>query len=111
MNQYEISCYFSEASESVEHNLLTMDVLKSTFDKHGYAVLYSEKPFKHGNGSGKHCNWSLQYSSKNNKYESLFEPGSHPERNVKFLLFLLMTLKAVQSNSGLVKASITTASN
>lgn len=88
-----------------------MDVLRATFDKHGFVVLFAEKPFKHGNGSGKHCNWSLQYSSDNSKYQNIFEPGKHPEKNATFLLFLLMTLKAVQDNAGLVKASITSASN
>jgi glutamine synthetase len=87
-----------------------MEILKSVFDKHGYVVLFHEKPFKHANGSGKHCNWSLQFN-KGGKYENLFEPGSEPRRNVKFILFVLMTLRAVQRNGGLLKAAITSASN
>lgn len=110
VNQYEMSSYYSDAVTSVEHNLLTMEVLKSVFDKHGYVTLFHEKPFHGANGSGKHCNWSLQYN-KEGKFENLFEPGQEPEKNVKFILFILMTLKAVQKNAGLLKASITSASN
>lgn len=105
-----MSAYYEDAGTSVDHNMLVMDVLRSTFDKHGYAVLFHEKPFRSANGSGKHCNWSLQYS-REGKFENLFEPGTHPEKNSKFLLFLLMTLRAVQRNAGLLKASITSASN
>jgi glutamine synthetase len=62
VNQFEMSAYYEDAVTSVDHNMLVMDVLKSTFDRHGYTVLLHEKPFKSANGSGKHCNWSLQYS-------------------------------------------------
>lgn len=110
VNQYEMSAYFEDAVTSVDHNMLVMDVLKSTFEKHGYVVLLHEKPFKSANGSGKHCNWSLQFSREGD-FENLFEPGEQPEKNIKFLMFLLLTLKAVQSNAGLLKASITSASN
>jgi glutamine synthetase len=95
INQYEVSSYYEDAVVSVDHNMLVMDTLKSVFDKHGYTVLFHEKPFQGANGSGKHCNWSLAYS-KNGKFINLLEPGPNPEKNVMFVLFILMTLKAVK---------------
>lgn len=110
LNQFEMSCFYEDAVNQVDHNMLMMDVLKTGFDKHGYKVLFHEKPWKGANGSGKHCNWSLMYS-KGGKFENLFEPGEKPSHNVKFLMFLLITLKAVQKNAGLLKASVTSPTN
>jgi glutamine synthetase len=42
-----------------------MQILKETFDRHGYSVLLHEKPFLGLNGSGKHANWSINYVKPN----------------------------------------------
>lgn len=110
INQYEISAFYEDAVTSCDHNMLVMETIKEVFDKNGYVALFHEKPFKGANGSGKHCNWSIQYA-KGKDIENLFEPGDKPSQNVKFILFMLITLKAVQKNAGLLKASITSASN
>jgi glutamine synthetase len=87
-----------------------MDILTSVFSKHGYVVLFHEKPFIGANGSGKHCNWSIAFN-KGETYCNIFEPGKDPEKNTLFKLWMVMTLKALQSHSGLFKASVTSPSN
>ena len=61
INQFEFCPLYEDCGKAIDHNMITMEVLKEVFDRYGYAVLLHEKPFNHLNGSGKHCNWSLNY--------------------------------------------------
>lgn len=105
--QFEIAPIFEEASVAVDHNLLTMETLHQVAHRHGLKVLYHEKPFKGVNGSGKHCNWSLQTDGGDN----LLDPTAKPETNYRFLLFLVATLDAISKHGGLLRAGIASASN
>jgi len=97
--QYEISPIYTEANIAVDQNQILMDVLKKTAKVHGLECLLHEKPFKGINGSGKHNNWSLSTSDGQN----LFEPGDDPEENVRFLLFVAATLKAIDTYPELIR--------
>lgn len=105
--QYEMAPTFEESSIAVDHNLLTMDVIHRVAHRYKLKALFHEKPFKGINGSGKHCNWSLS----TDQGENLLEPTATPDKNPQFLLFLVATLQAVHDYSGLLRASIASASN
>ncbi len=106
-NQFEVAPIYEEANLSNDHNQLIMDIMKKVARKHGFRVLFHEKPFKGINGSGKHNNWSLSTNTGIN----LFSPGKNPRTNMQFLTFLLNVLKAVYEHQDLLLASILTASN
>ncbi len=106
-NQFEVATIYEEANLSNDHNQLIMDIMKKVARKHGFRVLFHEKPFKGINGSGKHNNWSLSTNTGVN----LFSPGKNPRTNMQFLTFLLNVLKAVHDHQDLLLASILTASN
>ncbi|KAJ3324337.1 hypothetical protein HDV06_000376 [Boothiomyces sp. JEL0866] len=106
-NQFEMAPIFESDSVAVDHNLILMETLHQVAHRHKLKVLYHEKPFKGVNGSGKHCNWSMQTDSGDN----LLEPTVKPESNLRFLLFLVATLEAVHKHGGLLRASIASASN
>ena len=93
--QYELAPMFEAANLAVDHNMLTMEILRNTAEKHGFACLLHEKPFAGVNGSGKHNNWSLCDSEGNN----LLDPGSTPLDNAQFLVFLAAVLRAVHKHS------------
>ncbi len=57
--QHELAPVFDTANVAVDHNQLTMEIMKKVADKHGLVCLLHEKPFEGINGSGKHNNWSL----------------------------------------------------
>jgi len=97
--QYEISPIYTEANIAVDQNQILMDVLKKTAKLHGLEALLHEKPFKGINGSGKHNNWSLSTSNGQN----LFEPGDDPAENIRFLLFVSATLKAIDLYPELIR--------
>lgn len=105
--QFEMAPVFEEASVAVDHNLLTMHVLHRVAHRHGLRALFHEKPFKGVNGSGKHCNWSMSTDTGKN----LLDPTDKPEENFTFLLILVAILQGVKSHSGLLSASIMSASN
>ena len=106
-NQFELAPVFEEANLAVDHNLLLMDVMDKIADKHGFKVLFHEKPFEGVNGSGKHNNWSLSTDTGVN----LLSPGSTPMKNLQFLTFFINTIKAVDSYEELLRSSIASASN
>ncbi|MDL2207673.1 glutamine synthetase III [Desulfovibrio sp. OttesenSCG-928-M16] len=89
--QFELAPMFETANLATDHNMLTMEILRSTATRHGFACLLHEKPFAGVNGSGKHNNWSLCDSEGNN----LLEPGTTPANNAQFLIFLAAILRAV----------------
>lgn len=106
-NQFELAPIFEEANLAVDHNLLLMDVMEKVAERHYFKVLFHEKPFAGVNGSGKHNNWSLSTDTGVN----LLSPGSTPMKNLQFLTFFVNTIKAVNDNEELLRATIATASN
>lgn len=106
-NQFELAPIYSEANLAVDHNSLLMDVMKKVAERHSFVVLFHEKPFAGVNGSGKHNNWSLSTDTGIN----LLSPGKTPMSNLQFLTFFINTIKAVNENEELLRASIASASN
>ncbi len=105
--QFELAPVFESANLATDHNMLFMQVLRATAERHGFACLLHEKPFAGINGSGKHNNWSLCDSLGNN----LFEPGATPWDNAQFLVFLAAVLRAVHLHSPLLRLATTGAGN
>ncbi len=106
-SQHELAPVFETANIAVDHNQLTMEVMKKVADKHNYACLLHEKPFEGINGSGKHNNWSAITDTGIN----LLEPGDTPSENAQFLVFLCAVIKAVDDYSELLRISVASASN
>jgi glutamine synthetase len=106
-NQFELAPIFEETNLAVDHNCLLMDVMEKVAERHDFKVLFHEKPFKGVNGSGKHNNWSLATDTGVN----LLSPSKTPMSNLQFLTFFINTIKAVNDNESLLRASIATASN
>ncbi|HET8648089.1 MAG TPA: glutamine synthetase III, partial [Vicinamibacteria bacterium] len=106
-SQYETAPIFEEANVASDHNQLVMETMSRVARRHDLALLLHEKPFAGVNGSGKHCNWSLQDSEGRN----LLDPGSTPESNLQFLVFLVAVLKGVHKRAGLLRAAIASAGN
>ncbi len=105
--QHELAPIFDTANVAVDHNQLTMEIMKKVADKHGLVCLLHEKPFEGINGSGKHNNWSLI----TNDGVNLLNPGSTPAQNIQFLVFLMAVIKAVDEYADLVRVSATSAGN
>ena len=105
--QHELAPIFDTANVAVDHNQLTMEIMKKVADKHGLVCLLHEKPFEGINGSGKHNNWSLVTSDGDN----LLNPGSTPAQNIQFLVFLMAVIKAVDEYADLMRVSATSAGN
>ena len=106
-SQYEIAPVFENANVAVDHQMMTMEMLKKIAPKYGLACLLHEKPFAGVNGSGKHNNWSLSDEFGNN----LLGPGDTPHDNMQFLVFCAAVLRAVDKWQGLLRASIASAGN
>ena len=106
-NQFELAPIYEECNLAVDHNMLLMSLMKKVARKHGFRVLLHEKPCDGINGSGKHNNWSLQTDTG----VLLHAPGKTPEENLRFVVFIVETLKAVYTHNGLLKASIMSATN
>ncbi len=106
-NQFELAPIYEECNLANDHNLLIMSLMRKISRRHGFRVLLHEKPFKGINGSGKHNNWSLGTDTG----ILLMAPGKTPEDNLRFLTFIVNTLMAVYHHNGLLKASISSATN
>lgn len=106
-NQYELAPVFEECNLATDHNMLIMSLMRKVARRHGFRVLLHEKPFKGINGSGKHNNWSLGTDTG----LRLMSPGKTAEDNLRFITFIVNTLVAVYRHNGLLKASISTATN
>ena len=106
-SQHELAPVFETANIAVDHNQLSMEMMKKVADKHNYACLLHEKPFEGINGSGKHNNWSMITSEG----ENLLDPGKTPGKNVQFLLFLMGIVSAVDEYADLMRVSVATAGN
>jgi glutamine synthetase len=105
--QYELAPFFSESNIAIDHNQITMEILRRTAPKHGFICLLHEKPFAGLNGSGKHNNWSLMTDTGVN----LLSPGKTPAQNTLFLLVLTAIIRAVDEHQDLVRLSIASAAN
>src|SRR6478609_8170086 len=105
--QFEIAPMFERANEGSDHQQLLMTTFKSVAKKHGMECLFHEKPFEGVNGSGKHVNFSLG----NSELGSLFVPGDNPHDNAQFLVFCAAIIRGVDLHSGLLRASVASASN
>lgn len=105
--QFEMAPIFEDANIACDHNTLAMEIMKKVAKKHGFMLLFNEKPFKGLNGSGKHCNWSI----RNDKGENLLEPGKTPHQNLRFLAMCAVTYSAVYKHAGALRASIATPGN
>ena len=106
-NQFELAPVFEECNLANDHNLLVMALMRKISRKHGFRVLLHEKPFKGINGSGKHNNWSLGTDTG----ILLMAPGKTLEENLRFITFIVNVLMAVYRHNGLLKASISSATN
>ncbi len=106
-NQFEMAPIFEDVNLANDHNLLIMSIMERVARKHHFRVLLHEKPFAGVNGSGKHCNWSMQTNTGVN----LLAPGKNPYQNLQFVTFLVNVLMAVYRHNGLLKASIASATN
>ena len=106
-NQFEVAPIFEECNLAVDHNLITMALMREVARHHCFRVLLHEKPFKGINGSGKHNNWSIE----TNTGIRLFSPGKNQAENFRFITFVAITLMALYKNNGLIKASISSATN
>jgi glutamine synthetase len=105
--QYELAPTFEKTNVAVDHQMVTMHILKDVARKHGFECLIHEKPFAGINGSGKHNNWSLSTDTGVN----LFEPKAETHNNLQFLVFLCAVIRAVDKNAELLRASIASAGN
>ncbi|MBQ4483037.1 MAG: glutamine synthetase III [Lachnospiraceae bacterium] len=105
--QHELAPVFDTTNVAVDHNQLTMEVMKMVAERHGYVCLLHEKPFAGINGSGKHNNWSLT----TNTGENLLNPGKTPAENTQFLIFLSAVIKAVDEYADLLRLSVASAGN
>ena len=101
-SQFELAPIFEEANLAADHNQLVMDTMKRVAMTHKLRLLLHEKPFAGINGSGKHVNWSLSDDLGNN----LLNPGKTPHDNIQFLVFLMATIKAVNTHADLLRASV-----
>jgi len=106
-SQFEIAPIFEEANLAADHNQLVMETMKRIAPKHKLKLLLHEKPFAGINGSGKHVNWALADDLGNN----MLNPGKTPQDNIQFLLFLMATIKAVNTHADLLRASVASAGN
>ena len=105
--QHEMAPIFSTTNIATDHNQLTMEVMKTVANKHGFVCLLHEKPFDGVNGSGNHNNWSMSTDTG----ENLLEPGKTPGSNKQFLLFLTAVIKAVDEYQDLLRISVANAGN
>ena len=105
--QHELSHVFDTTNVAVDHNQLTMEIMKKVADKHNMVCLLHEKPFEGINGSGKHNNWSMSTDTGVN----LLDPGKTPAENTQFLVFLVAVIKAVDDYADLLRVSVASAGN
>ena len=105
--QHEMAPIFTTANIAVDHNQITMELMKTIANRHGLTCLLHEKPFAGVNGSGKHDNWSISTDAGVN----LLEPGETPFENAQFLLFLVAVIKAVDDYQDLLRVSVASAGN
>ena len=104
--QHELAPIFDTTNVAIDHNLLTMEMMKKIAPKYGLVCLQHEKPFEGVNCSGKHIFWSLSTTEEN-----LLDPGDTPMENLQFLVFLAAVIKAVDEYADLLRTSVATPGN
>ena len=104
--QHELAPIFDTTNVAIDHNLLTMEMMKKLAPTYGLVCLQHEKPFEGVNGSGKHNNWSMSTT-----HENLLDPGDTPMENLQFLVFLAAVIKAVDEYADLLRTSVATPGN
>ena len=104
--QHELAPIYDTTNVAIDHNLLTMEMMKKIAAKHGLVCLQHEKPFEGVNGSGKHNNWSIGTADEN-----LLDPGDTPMENLQFMVFLSAVIKAVDEYADLLRTSVATPGN
>ena len=104
--QHELAPIFDTTNVAIDHNLLTMEMMKKLAPKYGLVCLQHEKPFEGVYGSGKHNNWSMSTT-----HENLLDPGDTPMENLQFLVFLAAVIKAVDEYADLLRTSVATPGN
>ena len=104
--QHELAPIYDITNVAIDHNLLTMEMMKKIAAKHGLVCLQHEKPFEGVNGSGKHNNWSLSTQEEN-----LLDPGDTPMENLQFMVFLSAVIKAVDEYADLLRTAVATPGN
>ena len=104
--QHELAPIFDTTNVAIDHNLLTMEMMKKLAPKYGLVCLQHEKPFEGVNGSGKHNNWSMSTT-----HENLLDPGDTPMETLQFLVFLAAVIKAVDEYADLLRTSVATPGN
>ena len=104
--QHELAPIYDTTNVAIDHNLLTMEMMRKIAPKYGLICLQHEKPFEGVNGSGKHNNWSLSTTEEN-----LLDPGDTPMENLQFLIFLAAVIKAVDEYADLLRTSVATPGN
>jgi glutamine synthetase len=105
--QFEIAPVFETLNVSVDHNMITMETLRTVAERHGFVCLLHEKPFAGVNGSGKHNNWSIMGPDGKN----WLKPGDNPHENAKFMTIIVALMKAVDTHADLLRASVASAGN
>ena len=105
--QHELAPVFDTTNVAVDHNQLTMEIMKKVADKHNMVCLLHEKPFEGINGSGKHNNWSMITDTGVN----ILDPGKTPAENTQFLIFLTAVIKAVDEYADVLRISVASAGN
>ena len=104
--QHELAPMFTISNVAIDHNLLTMELMRTVASRHGLVCLQHEKPFEGINGSGKHNNWSIATDSEN-----LLDPGKTPASNLRFLVFLAAVVQAVDDHQDLLRIAVASAGN
>ena len=104
--QFELAPMFEDLNLAVDHNMMIMEVLRQTAEKHDLVCLLHEKPFDGVNGSGKHCNWSIAYGGRN-----LLTPGDNPRENAIFVTFLLAIIRAIEMHADILRMTTAGAGN
>ena len=104
--QHELAPIYDTTNVAIDHNLLTMEMMKKVASRHGLVCLQDEKPFEGVNGSGKHNNWSIS-----TREENLLDPGDTPMENLQFMVFLTAVVKAVDEYADLLRTSVATPGN
>ena len=63
------------------------------------------------NGSGKHCNWSLNYIDEYGRLKNLFATRKDEKQEKLFKLFVFIQLKALLKHSKLFQTAISASGN
>jgi len=103
--QHEIVSVYAQVNIVADQNSLLMEVMNKVADKHGFKVLFHEKPYKGLNGSGKHNNWSVSTNTGIN----LLNINQADE--TVFMLMFTSIISAIDKHYDLLKMSTSSLGN